>query len=305
MLRYYKISDGRMVETDAENHQVMVVVAPEEAERRLLVDGLKLDEHTFNSSLDPDELARLEFEPEHTALIMKSPKNYSSGDNFLFKVISVGLFLFRDRLIIVLSENLTLFEGRQFQRINSVQDVALRLLYRTIVHFTEHLRAINAISEELEQQINQSMENRYLLNMFTLEKSLVYYLRAINSNGMVIEKLKINASKLGFTPDSLEFLDDLMIENNQCYRQAEIYSNILASLMDARASIVANNLNHLIKTLTLITIAIMLPTMVVSMFSMNVTMPFNHAEPLAFWGIIVLALSASAVFWFFWRYKKW
>ena len=98
------------------------------------------------------------------------------------------------------------------------------------------------------------MENRYLLNLFTLEKSLVYYLNAINSNGMVIEKIRHNAAKIGFSQESLELLDDIIIENDQCLKQAEIYSNILTGLMDARGSIVSNNLNVLMKTLNIITV---------------------------------------------------
>ena len=119
------------------------------------------------------------------------------------------------------------------------------------------------------------MENKYLINLFSLEKSLVYYLNAINSNGVLIEKIRHNAARIGFTQEKMELLDDIIIENNQCYRQAEIYSNILASLMDARVSIVSNNLNVLMKTLNIITIAIMVPTFVVSRFSMNVKIPFG------------------------------
>ena len=90
--------------------------------------------------------------------------------------------------------------------------------------------------------------------------------------------MKHNAAKIGFTPENLEFIDDMIIENSQCYEQAEIYSNILASMMDARVSIVSNNLNWLMKTLTIITIAIMLPTLVVSIFSMNVPFPGQKPE---------------------------
>jgi magnesium transporter len=305
MLRHIRIDEGRLVECDAQNGQILIYIAPNEAERRHLVDNLKLDEHTLNSSLDPDELARLEFEPEHAAMIFKRPKNYCVEDNFLFRVASTGLYLFKDRLIIVLAEDITLFEGKQFVRVSSLQDVILKLLYRVIFHFTEHLRTINMISGEIEQQINKSLENKSLINMFTLEKSLVYYLNAIQSNQALCEKLRNSAARLGFTPENLEFLDDILIESNQCYRQAEIYSNILASLMDARASIVANNLNLLIKTLTIITIAIMLPTLVVSLFSMNVKMPFPNDHPLSFWFIFLAALASATSFWLYWRYKKW
>ena len=150
------------------------------------------------------------------ALIFKRPKNYSAEDLFLFRVASTGFFLFKDKLICLLSEDIPLFEGKIFARTSGLPEVMLKLIYRTIYHFLEHLKIINRISEELEQKINQAMENRYLLNLFTLEKSLVYYLNAINSNAMVIEKLQHSAAKIGFSQEALEFLDDIIVENAQC-----------------------------------------------------------------------------------------
>ena len=181
----------------------------------------------------------------------------------------------------------------------------IRLIYRAIFHFMEHLRIINTIADDVEQKINKAMENKYLINLFALQKSLVYYQNAVNSNGALIEKIRHNAARFGFTQEEMELLDDIVIENNQCYRQAEVYSNILASLMDARASIVSNNLNVLMKTLNIITIAIMVPTFVVSVFSMNVELPFGLKEHPAFWLIMGLGAVSMVGFLIFWKYKKW
>jgi magnesium transporter len=301
MLRQLSIVDGKLAE-NGPTGEIFVYVNPDESERRHLIDAYGLDEHTLASSLDPDELSRIEFEPEHVAIIFKRPKDYSSAEEFLFKVSSTGFFLFKDRLILIVPDDAPLFEGKPFARVSSLKDVALKLMYRSTFHFLEHLKIINATSTSLEQKINSSMENRYLLNMFTLEKSLVYYLNAINSNGKAVERLKANAARLELTPEQVEFVDDMLIENTQCYEQAEIYSNILAGLMDARASIVSNNLNGLLKTLTLITIGIMLPTLVVGMFSMNVEMPLQH-HPYAFWMIMGLAVCSVLGLFAYWRYK--
>ncbi|NLE68023.1 MAG: magnesium transporter CorA family protein [Lentisphaerae bacterium] len=304
MLRQYKLTDNRLVETGNGDGAVIVFINPDEAEKRRLLDEFKIDEHTLVSALDPDELARLEFEPDHAAMIYKRPRNYSSRDHFLFKVSSVGVFLFKGRLVIVSGEDLPLFDGRMFSRIVSLQDLVLRMIYRCIFHYLEHLRVINMITDSLERKIGSSMGNKYLLNLFTLEKSLVFYLSSINSNEMLIEKLRLNAAKIGFSPESIELLDDIHVENNQCRRQAEIYSNILASLMDARASIVGNNLNMLMKTLNIITISIMVPTLVVSVFSMNVDIPFDNktGSPFGFWIIMAMALGSMFLFVKTWTY---
>lgn len=306
MQRKLYISNGKITEAGEGEAVVYVYSAPDEAERKYLIEQLKIDEHTLNSSLDPDELSRLEFEPEHIAMIFKRPKRYTAEDSFHFKVLSTGVFLFKDRLIILLAEDVPLFEGRPFLKIQTIQDILLKLIYQAILHFVEHIRSITLISTELEQQINIAMGNKDLLNLFTLEKSLVYYLSAINSNNVLIEKIKNNASKIGLSPENLEFLDDIVIENSQCRGQAEIYSQVLASLMDARASIISNNLNVRIKTLTILTIAIMLPTLVVSIFSMNVKLPIEQElSSLSFWIIILLATISSIAVAILWRKQRW
>jgi magnesium transporter len=110
------------------------------------------------------------------------------------------------------------------------------------------------ISRDLQQKINTSMENKHLIQMFNLSESLIYYLNAINSNGVVLSRLRTHAEKAGFSATDLAFIDDLVIENNQCYKQAEIYSTVLSGLMDARGSLVNNNMNTLLKNLTLINV---------------------------------------------------
>ncbi|MCE5303932.1 MAG: magnesium transporter CorA family protein [Planctomycetaceae bacterium] len=303
MLERWRLTDGRIV-SDTATGNIFLYVSPDESERRFLIDAMRIDEHTLASSLDPDELARLEFEPDHVAIILKRPRNYSSADAFVFGVTSVGLFLFADRLVIVASEDGLLFQGKRFSKIVSLRDMVLKLVDHSIAHFLEHLRVINAVSDSLEDQINTSMQNKYLLNLFSLEKSLVYYLNAINSNGKLIERLRNNLAKLGFTPENVEYLDDMAIENTQCYEQAEIYSNILASMMDARASIVNNNLNWLMKTLTLITLGVMLPSLVVSIFSMNVKFP-GMDHPWTFWIVLVLAAVSAMSVWVMGWLRKW
>ncbi len=303
MLKHYDIIQGKITETEKEKACIYYYINPDETEKKFLIEKYKIDEHTLQSALDPNELARLEFEPEHIAIILKRPKKYEARDQLLFKVPTVGIFFFKDLLIIVSLEEITLFDGKLFSNVSSLSELLLKMIYRSIHHFVDHLKVINLITDELEQKINRSMENRYLISMFSLEKSLVYYLDAIHSNSMLIEKIKHNASKFELNQDLMELIDDITIENNQCYEQAQNYSEILASLMDARASIVSNNLNILIKVLNIITIMLMVPTMVVSIFSMNVPLPLQ-GHPYAFWIILGLSgLSVLTVIFIWWRMR--
>jgi magnesium transporter len=260
MIKRYSIASGKVVESPDASSPICLYINPDESERRYLVDTLKIDEHTLVSALDPNELGRIEFEPEHAAFIVKRPRRYSAKDNFLFKVESVGLFVFADRLVILLSEEVPLFDGRQFARVTNLRDLVLKVMFRSIVHFEEHLKVISMCSDELESEVNKAMGNRQLINMFTLEKSLVFYLNAIGSNGRVIEKLRLNAAKVGLAQEHLEFLEDMAIENAQCYEQAQIYSQVLSGLMDARASVISNNLNVMMKNLNALVIAVAVPS---------------------------------------------
>jgi magnesium transporter len=283
----------------------MVFVDPDADERRYLVEELQVDEHTLNSALDPDELSRLEYEHDHTAIIYKRPRNYSGGGQLLLKVASVGMFMFKDRLVVVVGEDVPLFDTKQFRKVETLNEVMLKLIARAIIHFLEHLKVIILIVDEIESKINTAMENKNLINLFSLEKSLVYYVNSIHTNNVLLGKMKANAQRLALTTEEQELLEDMMVDNNQCYKQAEIYSNILASLMDARASIVSNNLNVLMKRLTIITLGVMLPTFVVSTFSMNVKYPFNAEASWPFFMIMVLVVLSLAGFYAVIKLLRW
>ncbi len=304
MLKEYHIKDHKLIETDGKKAQVYVYTNPTADEQRFLIEQYQIDEHTLASALDPDELPRLEFEPEHTVLIYKRPKNYSGKDQLEFKVASVGMFLFKDKLVIVLAEDIPLFVGKRFQNVSSIKDVFLKLIYNSISHYVEHLRIIHMISEEIEDKIADSMDNRYLLNLFSLVKSLVYYAEAITSNGFVFEKTRTLANRIGLDEKDIEMLDDIIVENRQCKTQADIYSNILAQLLDARASIVNNNLNQLMKKLNVVTIWMMVPTLVVSAYGMNVALPMAQ-HPQAFWMLMGVCLMLVWLVMLYWRHKNW
>jgi len=305
MLKTFQLTGGKVVECGPDSQCLAVYINPDEKEKAYLINQMSLDEHTLNSSLDPEELGRVEFEANHVAVIVKKPKRYMSDDSFLFKVSSVGIFLFSDKAIVVTSEELN-WEGRVFSKAQSTQDLFLRIIFQFVLHFEEHLRVIRKISEEIEQVINKDFSNKNLFHMFQLEKSLVYYLDGINSNNKVIEKLRSSSAKLGFSQESIEFLDDLTIEGAQCSQQTNAYSQVLSNMMDARASIINNNLNIRIKMLTLLSLCIMLPTLVVSIFSMNVPLPIPQEGTLvSFWTVLGLAALSILGILVIWIYRKW
>jgi magnesium transporter len=253
MLEPYAFEDGKLVPRE-EGEGVLVYIAPDEDEKRELAEKWLIDPYDLASALDPDELGRVEFSGNRATIIVKQPRNYNAQDQLLFTVASIGLFVDPEHLIVVTPEPLELFDEKMVRQLSSPRDALLKVLYASVAHFLGHLKVINMISESLEKRINASMGNKYLLDMFTLEKSLVYFVNGIGSNQMVLEKMHTSAGKLQLDARQLETLEDIVIENQQCAKQADIYSNILTGLMDARGSVVNNNLSMLMKKLTVISV---------------------------------------------------
>jgi magnesium transporter len=295
MVRNYRLDCGKLGQP-CDAGDFVCYSSPSQEERAALA-ALGVTEHDISCALDPDELGRVESAEDHVVFIVKTPRNYSDADNYLFRVTSFGLFLFPDKLVMVCPfDEREILGQKPLLKLRSRSELLLRLISATVAHFFGHLKVINLISDSLEQKVNTSMENRHLLSMFSIGKSLIYILNGINSNSAVLEKLKNQAAKLGFSEEERELLDDLVIENAQCNRQAEIYADILTSLTDARGNIVNNNLNILIKRLTIVSVVFM-PLNVLagiggmSEFSaMTQGIPFQFSYPvlaLAFIGVAV------------------
>src|SRR5918999_1837645 len=254
MIKRFQLTDGSLIPIESEDSPIQVYINPDTLERNSLRATFDIDDHTLSSALDPDEVSRIEFHPDHMLLIWKRPTNYSSEDSFFFNVASIGLLLFKERLVIIVTDDIQLAGTgtRQISILRSPLDVMLGLLFSTIHHYHGHLKVVKMIARELQQKINTSMENKHLIQMFNLSESLVYYITAINTNGVVLTRLRNHAEKERLSPEIIAFIDDLIIENNQCYKQAEIYSTVFSGLMDARGNLVNNNMNTLLKNLTLI-----------------------------------------------------
>ncbi|MCE5272328.1 magnesium transporter CorA family protein [bacterium] len=269
-MRMVLLVDNGVIRDDSqEQGDIMVYVAPDNHEKRYLTEKLRLDSYDIESALDPDEVSRIELAQERVSIIWKQPKSATIDEQFQLEVSSMGLFLQDEHLIIVMSEGSVPFSAKEFQRVSSLTDFLLRYLLHTVRHYVGHLKVIKQLSGTLESKITSSMENQYLLQMFALSESLVYYLDAIEANGAVLAKLRNMADRLALRREQVDFLDDVLLENQQCARQANIYSTILSGLMDARGTIVNNNMNVLLKNLTLINIVFLPLNLVASILGMS------------------------------------
>ena len=306
MLKYYKIENGRITKApDEDSADIVLMDSPSQEQRGALVKKYEIAEHTIASAFDNDELSRVEYDDDFTTIVFKKPRNYTAEDNFEFRVESFGIFVFEDWVLLLSDSEIPLMDSRRFSKIDSLNTFVVKLLNYSVYHFNEHLKIINRISEELEDKLQNTLDNKYLLYMFTLNKGLIYYVSALNSNEALLKKLQMGRG-MQFDENERELLDDVVIENRQSLQQAEIYANILASLMDARASAVNHNMNELMRTLNIVTIAITIPTFVASIFGMNVKFPFGLGEgnPFSFWIIVAIFVLSVAGVLLVWRKRK-
>lgn len=263
------VAGALVPEASADRAQILVYAIPDQNEKREVVQSLSMDPHDLESALDADEIARVEFLADCVSVIWKQPKNVSVEEQLRFDVGSIGLFLHQDRLIVITNETPPSFTAREFQRCDTPVDVLLKLLEHTVRHYLGHLKVIKQITAELGAKITGSMENQYLLQMLVLGESLIYYINAIEANSGVLAKLQTNAQRLQLTPQQIDKLHDLGVDNQQCARQARIYSDVVSGLMDARGTIINNNVNTLLKKLTLISVIFLPLNLIASIGGMS------------------------------------
>jgi magnesium transporter len=300
MITYYLIGSRQLVQCEKDSATVLVYSKPTDTEKEDLLNQFALDPPDVESIFDPDEVPRLDIDVDHTFMVWKKPDNVSIGDAVEFEVSSLGIAIRQNKIALILPRGDISMVGKGFKRIDSGWDCILQVLLQSVRHYLDHLKAIKMISQELESKIIASMENKYLLQMFALGESLVYYYNALESNLSVLSKLRSASEKQGMNHDQIELLDDLIIENQQASKQANIYSTILSGLMDARGTIVNNNMNVLLKNLTVINVVFLPLNLIASIGGMSEysAMTKGIVWPIAY-GAFILAMIALG--WVTWR----
>ncbi|MDR2103629.1 MAG: magnesium transporter CorA family protein [Treponema sp.] len=247
--------------------------------------------------MDADEQARIEKEDEYTALIVRVPV-YDSENEVSFFTLPLGIILFADKIVTICQRSSESLEDLAKNRIRgfSIRNKStfvLNLLGRAAFTFLKSLKELNKRTNIIKEELKRSIKNNELIQLLSIQKSLVYFTTSITTNELLLEKLQ-KSSLIRFKEDEKELLEDVVTENKQAIEMAKIYSSILTGTMDAFASVISNNLNIVMKRLTIVSIVLMIPTLIYSFFGMNLRLPFEDS-PLASWGIIFVSLLASVM----------
>jgi magnesium transporter len=269
MLTKYKIENGSVQESTDPSAAIMVFIAPEDAEKNMLKEQFALDDYDIASALDADEIPRLETVGDRIFIIWKIPERSLIGKMIDLGVLTVGIAVRQNRVAIIMNRGEVSFSTREFKNVNNMVAFLLGYLLHGVRHYVGHLRAIKMMSSDIEKRLTVSMENHYLLQMFNLSESLVYYIDSIEGNNIVLSKLRAMAPSLGADSQMISSLDDIILEGSQAARQANIYSTVLSGLMDARGTIINNNMNVLLTNLTLINIIFLPLNLIASIGGMS------------------------------------
>ena len=275
------------------------------------IDGLNarfaLDPTYLQAALDEEESARIERDGDQTLIIVDIPYVEAEGNGFSYTTIPMGIIMVDDVIITVSTRESTIITDFTEERIRGFWTFKrtrfiLQLLHRNASRFLTYLKQIDKASGFVQKRLEADMRNQELLQMMKLEKSLVYFSTSLKGNEMVMERM-LRMDMLRKYPDDSDLLEDVIIENKQAMEMCAIYRDIMSGNMDAYASIISNSLNIVMKILTSVTVIMAIPTLVASLWGMNVGVPFQQ-NPFGFWLVMGIALIVSAAaFVILWKKK--
>ncbi len=277
------------------------MVNPTEEEIKAVCENVKMNDQFIRYALDIEEKARIDQEDEDsTTLFVVDVPIVEKNDNVEnYTTMPIGMIVVRDDFFITVSirKNKVIedFEKRKIKNFQTYKKTRFifQILYLNASYYLTYLKQINKETEFAEYVLKNSMRNKELLKMLSLEKSLVYFATSLKSNELVMEKT-LRGKIIKLYDEDEDILEDAITENKQAIEMAQIYNNILNGTMDAYASIISNNLNGVMKTLTSITIILAVPTMISSFWGMNVHLPFQE-NPFGFVIMITAAILVTII----------
>jgi len=307
MITYWQmIPNGLLPLNSFEKGCIVNVTDPTPSEIGILKTTLKVPDDFLTDILDVDERSRMEIEDDMLLMIYRIPyQNQSNG--FPFTTIPLGLVLKKESLVIICHRNNEVLDDF-FSRsgkgitIETKIDLILHLFLRTTMFYHRYLKQINNQTAMIEQDLEKSTRNQELHRLLKMEKCLVYFTTSLRSNEMMMLKLK-NSKWIRDYEFSSDLLEEAMIENRQAIEMAKIYSDIQSGMMDAFASVISNNLNIVMKSLTIVTIVLMIPTLIASFYGMNVPNRLESSMH-AFWFILAGSVLLALIGVFILRKKK-
>lgn len=255
-------------------------------------------EEFLKAPLDEEERARIDSEDGFTLVLVDIPVTEDEEDYYTYSTIPLGVIIGNDTIITVCLQSTSIIRDFVTGRVKGVTTkkrswFVLKILYSVATKFLQYLRQIDKSSQRIQNELHRTMKDKQLVQLLELQNALVYFSTSLQANEAVISKI-IRTDILKKYEEDKELLEDVQIENQQAIEMCSIYRNILSGTMDAFSSIISNKLNTVMRILTAITFIISIPTLIASIFGMNVRVPWQN-EISGFWIVLAMCVVSSMV----------
>jgi magnesium transporter len=272
----------------------------------MLEEQYEIPDYFLSDISDTDERARYEYDDGWMLIILRIPYVKEVRSRTPYTTVPLGIIHKRDVTITIcyyetnMMIDFVSYQQRRGEGFVDYVDMIFRMFLSSAVWYLKRLKQINLIIDKAKRDMDHNVDNASLISLSRLQDSLTYFLTAIRGNETLLQKLRF---KLQVDELDADLIEDVNIEMSQARETARIYSEILDSTMETYRGIINNNMNTVMRTLTSVSIILMFPTLISSLFGMNL---INGMEE-KIWGFpIALAISliVSVGSWAFLRFKK-
>ena len=282
------------------------VTCPTEEEQLYLANEFKIPDYFMPDISDTDERARYEYDDGWMLIILRIPYVKEIRSRTPYTTVPLGIIHKRDVTITVcyyetnMMIDFVSFQQKRGEGFTDFVDMTFRLFLSSAVWYLKRLKQINGLIEKAKRNLDREVNNESLIGLSRLQDSLTYFITSIRGNETLLSKLKF---KLQIDELDADLIEDVNIEMSQARETTNIYSNILESTMDTYSSIINNNMNTVMRTLTSVSILMMFPTLIASLFGMNLINGME-ASPYGFVTALVISVAISGLFWWIFRHKR-
>jgi magnesium transporter len=282
------------------------VTCPTEEDQRELEEKFNIPDYFMSDISDTDERARYEYDDGWMLIILRIPYVKEIRSRTPYTTVPLGIIHKRDVTITVcfyetnMMIDFVSFQQKRGEGFTDHVDMIFRLFLSSAVWYLKRLKQISILVDKAKRNLDKEVNNESLIGLSRLQDSLTYFQTSIRGNETLLSKLKF---KLQIDELDADLIEDVNIEMTQARETTLIYSNILESTMDTYQSIINNNMNTVMRTLTSVTIIMMIPTLITSMFGMNLVNGMEE-KPWGFIIAIILSICVSGMCWWFFRHKR-
>ena len=280
------------------------VTCPSQEDVSFLQNTLHVPDYYISDIADTDERARYDIDEGWVLIILRIPYVKEVKSRTPYTTIPLGIIM-KGNVCITLCNfetnmmiDFVTYQQRRGRGFTDAVDMVFRLFLSSAVWYLKRLKQISARIEQAKLNLDRNVDNQDLIALSRLQDSLTYFVTSIRGNENLLSKLKF---KLPVDELDADMIEDVNIEMSQARETTNNYSNILESTMETYANIINNNMNKVMKMLTSITIILMFPTLITSMFGMNL---INGMETWRLGFPIALALCVCTTLFFWWYFKR-